>query len=213
MKFAFDQLVTHLTAEAVDLATARSSRKEAPITAMIGAFLGGMPNASALHIAGSCHDRLRSKGVRVRLEKQWADKFGEHDVSLSCEGHERPVTVAEVKYARTVGGESGEQDQVVQPYCYLINDLLFAALGYCARRADDATYVSLVLVEDAIFSATKDGSVNPWQTLVGSDPYPASDQIAFVPRSAQPNSGRGSRKPWPEASPQIAPKIPRKTEC
>src|SRR6478672_4474465 len=115
MQFPFKELCSHLQKNAAEVNTARLTRKETALTAIVGQFYASLPSAKAIHIAKSSHSAITGKSIQ--LKKQWTDRFGEHDVSVQFDS-DTPKYITEVKYARTAGADSGEQNQVVQTYCY-----------------------------------------------------------------------------------------------
>ena len=198
MNFLFNNLVEYLKANKSRATDAFEARKEAAFTTMVGEWLGKNPSASKLHIAASQHKALRAAGVTTPMEKQWSDDFGEHDLSLSLQADNRPSTIIEIKFARTAGKDSGEQDQVIQPYFSFLNNLLYSALGQSARNITVPSHVAIAFIGDSIFSASRPDSKNPWQTLVSKAPEDGIDSILFAPSAARLNSGRGSGKSWPD---------------
>lgn len=154
-----------------------------------------------MHIAASSHQALGH--LSCKKKKQWTDEFGEHDVALSLAGEEIPSTVVEVKYARSVGNDVASQDQVVQPYCYFLYDVVFSGLSHARRGPSNPVIASVAFIEDAIYSRSRTDSPNPWRALVDTtttaDGSPVgSDSIDIVPSSAGTNAGRGANKRWPD---------------
>jgi hypothetical protein len=124
-------------------------------------------------------------------------------VALSLAGEDLPSTVAEVKYARSVGSEDNSQDQVVQPYCYFLYDVIFSGLSHARRAAANPVVAAVAFIEDAIYARLRPDSPNPWAALAdGSTPAIGSpagtDCIDIVPWEAGPNAGRGVNKRWPD---------------
>lgn len=195
MQFPFEELCGHLKKNAAQVNTARLTRKETALTAIVGQFYASLPGAKAIYIASSSHGAISGKDIDLR--KQWTDRFGEHDVSVQFEGV-APKYVTEVKYARIAGADSGEQNQVVQTYCYFIYDLLFSAISGLHSKPQGTSTGALAFVEDAVISKSRPDMSNPWKSLAGNVCRDAKDSLHISPSTAKINSGRGNNKTWPD---------------
>jgi hypothetical protein len=201
--FPFKELCGHLEARARAVNAARKKRKESALTKIVGQFYASLEGAETIHIAKSSHAAIHSyvrREKRIELETQLTDAFGEHDVSVRFKDKTTLGLTTEVKYARTAGkGDgAGEQNQVVQTYCYFIHDLLFSALSAIDARKNGRTTGALAFVEDKVMSKTREGSSNPWKSLADCGSCPGlDDHLEINPSKAKENSGRGNKE-WPD---------------
>ena len=117
----------------------------------MGQFYASLEGAEKIHIAKSSHKAIRNyvQPKQIELETQLTDGFGEHDVSVRFKDKTTLGLTTEVKYARTAGkvDGAGEQNQVVQTYCYFIHDLLFSALSAINAREDGRTTGALAFAD------------------------------------------------------------------
>ena len=195
MEFPVDRFIDFLNRSTKAVDRARSDRKETQLTNLVGHFLSTIKNAKELQIAGSSHDQFER--YELQLSTQYSDKFGEHDVSLSTDVENK--CVIEVKYARSAGKDSGSQDQIVQPYCYFINDLIYSSLGHLARKSMNPVYVSIAFIEQNIFEKEREKSNNPFRTLSEQkEGGEGTCKLLINPSVAQENLGRGKTKTWPD---------------
>lgn len=146
-------------------------------------------------------NNIKESHKSITVHPQFADDFGEHDLSLDKEEKKqeqeqyKPSTILEVKRAKQAGN-SAKQNQVIQPFCLFINDIFFSCLN---KRLNDKEnnheYGAILYIEKKLYSPKED-SDSPWKQLfkeIPSKPKENSIIYEIAPHLAKDNSGRGSK--------------------